>query len=419
MMKSVASFFSSANQWVLQPLLVVAIIIIGFVGANQLSLARPKTVKRDAAVLAPLVEIKSVNATNAAAQVRGYGSVVARGVIDVVPQVSGRVVAVHPNLVAGGLVPTGEALFEIESIDYELARDRALADESAARASFAVETANAEASLAEWRELNPTGAPPPLVAREPQLAQIQSQIQSAEARVREAELDLERTRVTLPFDARVVSESIEMSRYVSAAQAVASAYDVTTLEVRVPVPDHELAWIQVPGVADTQFTDDSGSGSPATIVANFGGTTQQIPGVVNRIEGEVDPRSRQVTIVIALDRDAPGLAAGLQLRPGVFVEVLIEGRVIRDVVPLDLRMMRTGQSVWRLDDGVIRIEQPDVIREEPDVVYVRGLPASSDIVVSELDIVTNGMNVRLPGDLAPDDAESIDNTTEGADRDDA
>ena len=79
----------------------------------------------------------------------------------------------------------------------------------------------------------------------------------------------------------------------------------------------------------------------------------------------------------------------------MFVDVRIVGEALTSVTSLPRSVIRDNQSVWTVQDGRLNISQPEIIYESASDVLVRGLPADSLIISSQLEVVTNGMKVRL------------------------
>jgi len=80
--------------------------------------------------------------------------------------------------------------------------------------------------------------------------------------------------------------------------------------------------------------------------------------------------------------------------PGMFVEVEIEGRTATQVSRIPRRGLRSQSVVWVVEDERLRFKNVQIVRRARDDVYVRGLEAGERIVISVLDIVTDGMKVR-------------------------
>ncbi len=392
---------SRLYRWGLQPLLVLAVLVGGFVVARQMARGRERPAAGDRAPSAPLVRVAPLEPGTAPVQVRGHGTVQPEVRVSIVPQVAGRVVWVHPGLRPGGTFAADEDLLRVEAADFELAVRRAEAELATALANLELDEAEAEAAIEEWAELHGgDGAPPPLVAREPQLARSRAAAQAADASLAKARLDLERTRIHLPFPGRVLSENVDLGQYVVVGQTLAEAYATDVFEVRVPVEESELHWLRFPGRAGAPANGSPANGAVARADAgpsratlrNLGDPTMPpFEGTLSRIEGRLEPESRMATVVIEVpSRD------GLRLLPGAFVEVTLEGGELEDVAVVPRAARRVGGNLWLEQDGVLTVFRPEVVREQGEELLVRGLPPGARLVTSDLEAVVDGMAVRTP-----------------------
>ncbi len=179
----------------------IIIIISGIVIMVVLVAIRPepiKEVKADPGVLVKLFEVKK---TSVPIVVKGTGTVTSAEEVSINPQVSGLVTRVSPEFAVGGFFLKDEILFEIEDTDYRLALDRANAARAKAEYDLATMESQALVARSEWERLNRDNQeqPNPLVLFEPQLKNSISALASAEALVKQAELDLERTGIKAPL----------------------------------------------------------------------------------------------------------------------------------------------------------------------------------------------------------------------------
>ncbi len=383
-------------------LIPIAILIAGLFGAVMMATSRKAPPREERIDPGPLVEVIEVTEEVMTVTISGHGEVVPKVAVDVVPQVAGRVVRVHPSLVSGGFFKAGEALVVIEARDYELAVERAQA--SVARAEVALETQRAEAEIArqEWDAIHPGEDPPSgLVVREPQVRQAEAELAAAQADLDVARLNLERTRVTVPFDGVVVSKAVDAGQFVATGQKVARVYGTRVVEVRVPLQERELAWFDVPnGSGDER-------GSEARVRTTSGRGEQVWTGHVVREEAEVDRASRMVHVVVEVLRPYDASDGRSALRPGSFVEVVIDGRTVSGVVVVPRHVVHEGDTVWVVDEGRLSIREVVVARSDRDHALVTsGLEPGELVISSALDAVTEGMLVRVAGDGAGD-GESV------------
>jgi RND family efflux transporter MFP subunit len=336
-----------------------------------------------------LVEIMNAAVTDIPVTVTGHGEVVAKVAVDVVPQVQGQVVKVHPALVAGGFFRAGDVLVVIDPRDYELAVERAQAAVARAQVTLEREQAEAEVAREEWDVLNPGEEPSSgLVVREPQVRQSEAELAAAIAELSAAELNLQRTRISLPFDGVVVSESIDVGQFVGTGTRLARVYGTDVVEVRVPLDSRELAWFSVPARGE--------EGAQVEVSTTFGGSRQVWKGKVSRMEAQVDQQSRMVHVVVEI-RDPYAASDGRPaLLPGTFVDVSISGRALEGVVAIPRHVIREGGGVWVVEDGLLRVRDVEVLRSDRQQTLVSsGLAQGDLVIVSALDAVTDGMKVRI------------------------
>jgi RND family efflux transporter MFP subunit len=381
----------------------IVVLVAGVAAAALIASARKAPPRVERPPQGPLVDVLAVQMDDIPVVVTGHGEVVPKVAVDVVPQVGGKVISVNPSLVAGGFFTAGETLLVIEPRDYELAVERAEA--TVARAQVALQQEEAEALVArqEWDELHPNEEPPSgLVVREPQIRQAWAELEAAKADLAVAELNLERTRISVPFDGVVVSESVDVGQFVTVGARLARVYGTRSVEVRVPLDSREIAWFDVP-------SRQGGSGSEAEVRADFGGSRHSWKGRVKRMEAEVDQNSRMVHVVVEVPRPYDASSDRPALLPGTFVDVTIFGHTLADAVSVPRYAMHEGNRVWVFDNGKMDIREVVVARADRERSLVTsGLSDGELLVVTPLDAVTDGMALRIHNDEGKDDEMPTD-----------
>jgi len=391
---------SSKTLKIVIPILVV---IAGFAAAAVITSSRKAPPRVDRPALGPLVEVLPVEVADVPVVVSGHGEVVAKVSVDLVPQVAGEVVATHPSLVAGGFFRAGEVLITIDPRDYELAVERARA--AVARAKVTLEREQAEAAVAreEWSALHPDEEPTALVIREPQIRQAEAEYAAAEADLSVARLNLERTRISLPFDGVVVSENVDVGQFVGNGSRLATVYGTDAVEIRVPLDSRETAWFDVP-------SRQGGRGAVAEVSVDSGSSRSTWKGRVTRMEAQVDQMSRMVHVVIDVPRPYETSGGRPPLLPGTFVDVRIFGRTLEDVVAVPRFAIHDGDRVWVFADGALEIREVGIERADREQTLVSsGLGAGDLVIVSSLDAVTDGMTIRradAPAGVASESEDS-------------
>ena len=389
-------------------LLPVAILALGVaVFAVLLHLRSPPS-RQEPVNRVPLVETVQAPPGTARVVVRGQGTVRPDREIDLVPQVGGRIVWISDQMETGGFFSAGQELARIDPEDFELAADQA--DAEVARALYQLEIARGEAEVAgeEWQRLGARSGSEPsdLALHIPQVRLAEATLKAARARLRQARLRLERTRLRAPFAGRVRSTDLDLGQYVSPGRAVARLYGIERAEVPVPVPDEELAWVDVPSPPDSPHPSLAADAPPPELPPQAGrgqvllrarhaGRDHTWKGRVVRTEGQVDPRSRMINLIVEVDAPyAPRDSATAPLMVGLFVEVEIQGRPLTAVRTVPRRALHDGGLVWLAEDGRLRRQPVEVVHlgREEALVRFQAAPGAR-VITSQLRGVTDGMAV--------------------------
>jgi RND family efflux transporter MFP subunit len=372
-------------QWTL-PLVVAA---LGVFVAVQLIARRPEVETQVPEPVPPLVRVTTVAPGAERWTVRSQGTVRPRTEVRLVAEVSGRVTEVSPALSAGSFFEAGEVLVRIDARDYQFAEAGAQADVARARLALARAEAEADVARREWDDLG-TGDASELALHGPQLAEARAAVAAAEAALGKARLDLERTEVRAPFGGRVRSERVDAGQFMNRAEELAVVYAVDRAEVRLAVRDAELAALELE------------SGPRVNLSADFAGAARTWIGRVVRSEGELDPKSRMVTLIAEVE-DPYGVrteGAGVPLAVGMFVQAEILGRTVEGVIVLPRSALRGADRVLVVDDDEqLWWRAVEVLRTEGERVYVGagsgGLAAGERVCLSPLATVVDGMHVRV------------------------
>jgi len=393
------------KKTIVVPLLVV---IVSVIGAFILVATAPsiENVTPDRAIQA--VRTLEPTADRVTLTVRSQGTVAPRTESTLVPEVSGRVVWISPALVSGGFFESGEALLRIEKRDYEMARNRARS--TVVRAES--EAKFAESELARQRRLSERKVASSQKLSSAQRADSVARANLTDARValEQAEWNLERTEIAAPFEGRVRDENVDVGQFVSRGNAIATVYATDYAEIRLPVADHQLAYLRLPDMR----TSPEAEGPAVRLTARFAGREHEWTGHVVRTEGEIDPRSRMVHVVARVEHpyqeEAGAEGSRVPLAVGLFVQAEIEGPVVDDVLVVPRYAMRDESHVLVVDaDDRLHTRAVEVLRIDRDDVVIRSDLASGErICISPIQIVVEGMQVKpiAEGASATEDSAS-------------
>jgi RND family efflux transporter MFP subunit len=383
---------------ILKAFVPVLLIVAGAYGAWKLIQSRPEVETAPIEKVFPNVRTIQVKPQSLRLSVHSQGTVTARTVTELIPEISGKVLYVSPSLVAGGFFQEGEVLLRIDPHDYRLALTRSQAEVAQAELSLEQERAEAEVAAQEWAELGSGEQASPLVLRKPQVAQAEASLEAARATMQQARRDLEKTEIAAPFNGRVRQENVDVGQYVSRGAALARLYSVDIAEVRLPLPNEDLAYIDIP--LSYRYDDPvERTGPDVLLKAQWAGREYTWRGRIVRTEGEIDPSTRMLYAVAQVndpyahgdDPDRPPLAVGM------FVEAEIRGNRIDRAVTLPRAAIRGSDTIYIVDEeSRLRFRRVTIYKRERDRVIIQsGLAEGEEICISPLESAVDGMEVRV------------------------
>lgn len=381
----------------LRILVPVGIILIGLAGAIVMVATRPKVEQRPVPFLPPLVRAQTVSYQDVQLSVNSQGTVTPRTETDLISQVAGTIIAVSPQFASGGFFEEDELLIRIDPRDYEYAIARLEAEVAQSRVRLAREEEEAAIARAEWERIGSSSEPSPLVLREPQLEEARTILRAAQASLKQAKLNLERTRIIAPYPGRVREKNIDIGQYVSPGFRLGTIYSIDTAEVRLPVPDSDLAYLDI--CLDPKNGRFACPVLGVSLTAEFAGRTHTWKGTIVRIEGEIDPRTRMVTLVCSVPdpynrmSDSPRTP----LAVGMFVDAEIFGKRVDDVVVIERSALRGEDTVLIIDDeDRLHYQKVNVLKTDArSAIITEGLSQGQRVCISPLEAVVDGMKVRL------------------------
>lgn len=411
------------------------VIIVAAVALSVGLLRTPPTVPRaEPEALAAVVGVSDLVVESPRVFVEAFGTVVAARQTRIQPEITGRVLHLHPNLVPGGRIAKDDILFEIDPADYSIQVAEAAATVDAARFSVdglranvdalrrEMEQVSAELEFLHWNSrrlgrLSETDQAGEVELREAQsgyqsrraaLAALEARVAeqglaveraAAEARVVEsrlaaAQLALSRTRLRAPFDAIVLEEFVEVGQLISPPTVVALLAATDEFWVEAAIPIHRLPAIR--------FAEGDHEGASAVTVAlATGGGTVSREGVALRSLGRLDPEGRMARVLFSVpDPLAPGSTTNAEregLLLGSYVRLRIDAGILDNVLAIPRYALRENHRVWVRDDsGSLAIREVEVVWRRQQDVLVRDTFAPGDrLVTTHLSSVIPGMPLTV------------------------
>jgi multidrug efflux pump subunit AcrA (membrane-fusion protein) len=201
----------------------------------------------------------------------------------------------------------------------------------------------------------------------------------------------------------VRSETVDAGQLLSRGTPIARIYAIDIAEIRVPLPDDELAYL------DFSLDAVGDSLADAIVRAEFGGSMHEWKGRVVRTEGQIDPETQVVHAVVEVAdpygrHSEPGAPrdSTAPLAVGLFVDVDILGKTVAPAFSVPRAAFRGDKVVLVIDaENRLRFREVEIFRRERDrVVVTGGLSDGERVCISSLEVAVESMPVRVAGDNA-------------------
>ncbi|WP_282132013.1 efflux RND transporter periplasmic adaptor subunit [Pseudoalteromonas aliena] len=343
----------------------------------------------------PLVATQSILLDSITLDVKSYGIVKPKDRTELIAQVSGQVISVSDQFVEGAFVKQGDTLARIDANDYEADFIEAQAGLAQASSALEIERAQAHVAKAEWERIKSDSSEAiasELYLRKPQLAEKLARYRSAQASVKRASRNLERTYIKAPYDAIINERTISLGSVVNPGNSFGALSATSVAEVRLPVADQEL-----------QYLENGGVGSNVTFNAEYAGKQTMWQAKVIRTEGVVDQKSRMSYLVAQLA--TPYGNKTRPLRFGSYINATIEGRPLDNAIIVAHHLVKDNKIVILNDDLTLSFKTLNIIREQNGMIIAsQGLKNGEQIVTSALEYPTEGMAVKIE-DVAPNNSD--------------
>jgi len=449
----------------------IGIVLAGVAIMVWLMQSRPVPGAREARSPRPVVAVEKVVPRGVVTTVVGYGTVRPKNQVQIIPQVSGELVFSHADLAGGKVIAKGALLFEVDPSVYQARVQQASAEVRVLEAALALHDQemghlDARIIIAEKMlqiderdyviskgllEQEGVGTGQGLDAtyqkylqREDLVVQLknrratapylkretQAKLDAASAKMVQAQLDLQHTKIFCPFTARVESVKAYQSQMVTAHLSIATLTATEALEIPISVDPRDLRWLD--RRVQPQALEQNGDAAGPDVRVAWSVTGQAVTwrGRVARFErmDEVTRTARMIVEVrgteVTAERKghgpdaAPTISIGMHCRSELPGKPLIEAVLIpRHTVHDDRWVYVFEPATDGADSRLGRLARRDVsmlrmIGEEVLVDY-RGhdnphrnrLKTGDQLVVSRLADSVTGMRVSLRStiDRAPID----------------
>lgn len=388
----------------------VLVLAAGLGSCAVLGNTKPEPEKKEDTVRPISLRVEEVKSDNVVLSVHTQGEVRAKTEIDIISEVSGRIVSVSSEFAEGSSFEPSTTLIKIDDSNYKLAVTRAESRVADAYVQLEQQLANAKLKQKQWDDSKAwikDGKPTALALNKPQVAQAQANLRAAEADLAEANLNLERTNIRMPFKGRVMERSVGIGQFVSTGAKLGRVFGTDVVEIRLPLTDLQLAELNLP----VGFEAKNNYAPKVTLKARLGNQEHTWDGTIVRTLASIDQQTRLAYAMAEVQKPYEHASGEAPLPVGLFVAAEIEGVKSQPAFIMPRTALREENKVYIIDDGKLRIRTVDVLATSRDQLLVsNGVQAGEQVVTSAVRTVIEGMDVeplQVSADVAsasPDNA---------------
>lgn len=381
----------------LQFVIIIAILGGGVIIAMHLMKTGPKAKPRKFVPSPTFVKVEPVHYQPYLLAVQSMGTVVPAREIDLTAGVGGEIIKTSQNFVPGGFFSKRTTLLELDPVDFNLNIRQLESDVQIARNELTAEMGNQRIAAKEFDLLGQkvSDEEMQLMLRKPQLATKEANLETAESRLAQARRDLDRTRVSAPFNLVVRSQLAHMGARVTATTPLATVAGTDEFWLSLLVPVSQLQWLVFP---------DDPSGKPASEVRVYlhnDETGDNVrTGRLFRLAPDLEEQGRMAVVYATVNdplcllpenRDKPKLLLGSYIRAD------IEGTKLESVVPIARSYLRDRNTVWLMnEESKLEIRDVQIVAKTHDTVLItHGIEEGEKLITSNLSSPVEGTLVKL------------------------
>ena len=379
----------------------VAIILIAVAVSSLLYLSRPEPMQQTPEKSRLIINAIAVQSETLQITINSQGTVLPSTETELSSEVQGRVIEVADHFVAGGFVQQGDLLLRIDDLEYRTAVARAQASVAAANTRLAEERGRADVAYQDWLRFNKEGKrsaqAKSLALREPQIAEASANLHAAKADLAKAEENLSRTAVTAPYDGLIRHRSVDLGQHVSVGMTLGICFSTRQIEVRLPVAENKLSLLDIPTPSQ-----EATHATPISLTVNLNNIDHHWQARLVRVESVLDERSRMLYLVASVNDpyqlQSPAAKTNKPvLRVGTFVNALIAGKALDNIVRIPHDVLQTDNTVWLIDDnGNLQRRAVSIIANDNNYAYVdSGLTSGDQIAIGYIDSGNIGNQVNI------------------------
>lgn len=389
----------------MKKLILPATILLATYLLTQFIMANPPEGNKGKSAPVAKVSVNTLELTPQSYQlfIDSFGKVRPRTQSVLIAQVSGEITDISPQFRDGGFFEKGDVLVQLDDRDHRAEVKISESNLLSAKQNLLEEQARAKQAIIDWQRLGNGDEPNDLVLRKPQLAAAQAQVLSSQANLEKAKLVLERTKIVAPFAGRILTKYVDLGRIVSGGTELADIYATDYVEIRLPIKNSDLGFMQLPEEYRDASNDNNTQGSQVNFTSSLIGK-QSWQGLIVRTEGAIDSNSQQLYVVAQIDDPyQKNNTSNAPIKIGQYLNAKITGKTLDNSLVIPNSAIYQGSYVYIVQavEGKKVLLRKDISirwQNEQDALISSGLAFGDQLVLTSLGQVSSGTAVSIQGE---------------------
>ncbi len=368
--------------------ITIAIIILGVaIAVSYYFVTNPAHIEKKAYIAANAINVKiaPLSIGTYPIKIEVMGKVTPALSANLKAQVQGEIIHVDSEFISGGFFKENDEILQIEPYDYELAVKLEKSALKQASAALKLELGQQEIAKDELKIIEQSTGRKlksnDLALRKPQLEQARANVDSANARLKQAELNLERTKITAPFNGIITERNTNLGNVITTRDIIASFVSTDEYWVKIEIAVHDMKWLKI------------GSKSLITLNNKMG----ERKGVILRQTGSLNKSSRLASMIISVKDPLSGNAP---LILGDYVHVTLYGQDLKNAARVPVEYLRAQNKLWLEIDGKLAIKQVSIAYKDRKFAYItkkdnNWLNQGGNIITSNIITPVDGMDIKI------------------------
>ncbi|MDD7986788.1 efflux RND transporter periplasmic adaptor subunit [Lentisphaera marina] len=375
---------------VVQVIIVSAIIFAAWTYYSHLMDTSPKNKIKPRVERATPVKCEALKQSTEQIYIYTSGKVIPERQLSIKPRITGEITKIHTMLHPGGHINKGEVIAEIDPTDYEIALTQAQSKVKEAEFQYQLELGEQDVAKYEWNFLEDkdkiSELEKQLILRIPHLEKAKSDIAAAKAQLKQAEINLSRTKILAPFNVQVIERNVTEGSQVNLQSSIAELIDSDNFWVEASIRYERLPWIQSRNI--------NSPGAEAEIIPSSIVSKGFVwKGNVLRMLPNISENARRARLLIEVKSPLNQQETPLLLN--TYVRIKIAGPEVQNIFKIPANVIHEGNKIYIYgQDERLEIRELDILWSDNSYAYIKdGLNEGELLISTTLDSAVPGLKL--------------------------